>query len=57
MTFIITNYKKNTQTAIKAIIIDKNTIKLEPFKLKGEGIRANPDFYMPLNIILHKEKK
>jgi hypothetical protein len=53
---VITNYKKNTKTAINVIMIDKNTIKLEPFKLKEEGIRADPDFYIPLNIILKKKQ-
>lgn len=51
----ITNLEKNTQNAITLYLIDENTIKLEAAKLTGEGVRPDPDFYLPTGIILNKK--
>lgn len=56
VTFSIINYKNNTQNDINAIMMNKNTIKLEPSRLKREGIQTDPDFYIPLNIILKRKQ-
>lgn len=51
----VTNFKLNYQNAINMILITENSIKLELGKLKGEGVKIDPSFYIPTNIILKKK--